>query len=72
MALRSDKIGNEATGAFTVEDGLICREWNRPDDYKSCNRVYRIPKGIAEGLNQYLMVGTCCICAFRVEEQVNN
>jgi len=26
MALRSDKICNEAIGAFTVEDGLICRE----------------------------------------------
>ena len=39
MALRSDNIGNESIGAFTVEDGLICREWKRPDDYMRCNRV---------------------------------
>ena len=65
-----DNIGGEMSGTFTIEDGWACWEWDVADDFKRCNRVYRNTKGRVQWMNQYLMAGTGCICAFRIEEKV--
>ncbi len=66
-----DSDENEAHGTFTVEDGWACWEWDVPDDYKLCNRVYRDPEGSAERLDQYLFAGTGCICACAIPGPTN-
>lgn len=55
-----DSDENQATGAFSVEDGWACWAWDVDDQYKRCSQIFLNPNGSSAGLDRYILAGTGC------------